>query len=278
MIQGRSAKTLVKQPSFGYSPTIGSMVGARAMLEEPDLSGIQDERARALIIRSLNLLETVSNGLRAVQEEHQRLRDEINRLKGEQGKPIIKADRSAPDLDRSAEQERRPIERGKRGKRADIAIDRGQTLRVDPVMLPADAKFKANEDVVVQGIIIRVCTDHVLFRREVWYAHSANTSYRAALPTGYAGEYEPRLNALVLVSYFGGLMSEARIRELLLNVGVLIAEGTISNLLIDDHDALGRRQSSRRISKTLAGSRLMIPARASTVRTTIARSSATLSI
>jgi prefoldin subunit 5 len=58
------------------------------MLEDLDLAGIQDARAQALIVRLLNLLEAVAADLRAAQEEIQRLRDEVNRLKGEQGKPV----------------------------------------------------------------------------------------------------------------------------------------------------------------------------------------------
>ena len=60
-------------------------------LNPVDLSNIQDENARELIIRLMNLIEIVSADLRDAQAENQRLRDEMNRLKGEQGKPKIKA-------------------------------------------------------------------------------------------------------------------------------------------------------------------------------------------
>jgi DNA replication initiation complex subunit (GINS family) len=78
------------------------------MLETIDLSGIQDENARQLIGRLLNLIEELSADLRDAQAEMQRLRDEINRLKGEQGKPSIKANKAKPvRSDHSSEQERR---------------------------------------------------------------------------------------------------------------------------------------------------------------------------
>ena len=57
------------------------------MLDDLDLSSIPDDRTRELIIRLLNIIETVTADLRAAQTENQRLRDEINRLKGEQGTP-----------------------------------------------------------------------------------------------------------------------------------------------------------------------------------------------
>jgi len=211
------------------------------MLDDLDLTGIQDERARTLIIRLLNLLETVSSDLRSAQEEIQRLRDENNRLKGEQGKPEIKPATPSPSPDHSSERERRrPVERGKRSKRDTIHVDREQTLRVDPTLLPPDAEFKGYEEVVVQDLLIR--TDNVLFRKEVFYARSTRESYRAPLPAGYSGEFGPGIKALALVLYFGCLMSEAKICELFTNVGVEICEGTVSNLLIKDHHAFHTEQ------------------------------------
>ncbi|MDQ3007909.1 MAG: hypothetical protein M3R47_21325, partial [Chloroflexota bacterium] len=91
------------------------------MLADLDLTGIQDERARALIVRLLNLLEDQAADLHAAQEELQRLRDKINRLKGEQGKPDVKPNTAPPTTNHSSERERRqPLERVKRGKRATI--------------------------------------------------------------------------------------------------------------------------------------------------------------
>jgi len=205
------------------------------MLDDLDLAGIQDECARALIVRLLNLIEDLSADLRAVQEENQRLRDEINRLKGEQGKPDVKPNTPPPPSDHSSERERRqPTERVKRGKRASITINREDVARLDPAILPPDAEFKGYEDVVVQDIVIR--TDNVLFHKEVFYSPSEHKSYRAPLPRGYCGEFGPGIKALALVLYFGCLMSEAKIRELFLNVGIQIAEGTVSNLLIKEQD------------------------------------------
>jgi peptidoglycan hydrolase CwlO-like protein len=56
------------------------------MIDDLDLNAIQDKNAREVIMRLLNMIEQLSAELREVKEENQRLRDEINRLKGEQGK------------------------------------------------------------------------------------------------------------------------------------------------------------------------------------------------
>jgi putative hydrolase of the HAD superfamily len=62
------------------------------MVENLDLSAIQEENARTLIKILLNQIEQLSTGLRELREENQKLRDEINRVKGEHGKPDIKGD------------------------------------------------------------------------------------------------------------------------------------------------------------------------------------------
>lgn len=205
------------------------------MLDDLDLSSITDERMRTLIVRLLNIIESQAADLRDAQAEVQRLRDEVNRLKGEQGKPDSKPPSPpTPPSDYSSESERhRRVEHGKRGTRQPITIDREQTLVVERTLLPSDAEFKGYEAVVVQDI--RIHTDNVRFWKEVWYAASTGRSYRARLPRGYHGEFGPGVHALALVLAFGCLVSEAKIRELLTNVGVQIAEGTISNLLIKDH-------------------------------------------
>lgn len=197
-----------------------------------DLSNIQGENARELIIRLMNLIEAVSADLRDAQAEIQRLRDENNRLKGEQGKPNIKANKpKPPPSNYSSEQERRkPKPRQKRAKKATIKIHREQTLEVDKSRLPEDAEFKGYEDVVVQDVVFRA--DNVCFHKEKYWAYSTGKTYLAELPLGYEGQFGPGLKALTLTLYYGGGMSEAKIRDLYENIGVQISAGEVSNLLI----------------------------------------------
>ena len=122
-----------------------------------DLNAIQDENARELIRQLLNLVEKLSADLRDAQLEIQRLRDEVNRLKGEQGKPKIKGNTpKPPPTNHSSENERRQSRhRHKKSKKAEIQINREQVVEVDPTVLPKDARFKGYEDVVVQDILLR---------------------------------------------------------------------------------------------------------------------------
>jgi hypothetical protein len=76
------------------------------MFDDLDLSRIPDENTRELIGRLLNLIEKQAADLRDAQAENQRLRDEVNRLKGEHGKPKIKGNTPKPPAaDHSSEKE-----------------------------------------------------------------------------------------------------------------------------------------------------------------------------
>jgi len=204
------------------------------MIDDIDLSRIQDENARELVERLLNLVEKLTADLRDAQAEIQRLRDEVNRLKGEQGKPKVKANTPKPQpSDHSSEKERhKPRQRHKSSKKAEIQINREQVVAVDPAKLPEDAEFKGHEDVVVQDILLR--TDNILFHKQKYYAPSTRKTYLAELPRGYEGQFGPGIKALTLAFYFGMGTSEPKILEFYENVGVQISKGELSNLLIKD--------------------------------------------
>jgi hypothetical protein len=207
------------------------------MFEDIDLHQIREENARELIVRLLNLVEKQAADLRDAQVEMQRLRDEVNRLKGEQGKPKIKGNTPKPTpTDHSSEKERhqsRP--RHKSSKKAEIKVDREQEAAVDPSILPRDAEFKGHEDVVVQDILLR--SDNILFHKQKYYAPSTHQTYLAELPRGYAGQFGPGIKALTLALYFGMGTSEPKILEFYENVGIQISDGELSNLLIKDQAA-----------------------------------------
>ena len=202
------------------------------MFEDIHLDAIQEENARELVKRLLNMIEQLNTDLRRSQAEIQRLRDEVNRLKGEQGKPNIKGNNSKPPAtDHSSEKERHTARpRHKSKKKTEIKIDREEVLKVDRAGLPADAKYKGYETVVVQDVRIQV--GNVRFYKEKYYSASQHKTYLAELPPGYAGQFGPGIKSLALTLYYGVGTSEPKIQEFLENLRVRISKGEVSHLLI----------------------------------------------
>src|SRR5438477_13178999 len=115
------------------------------MVENFDPNTIEDEGLRQVFITLMNMVETLSAKVAEQAEEIQRLRDENHRLKGEQGKPNIKANTKA-NASLSSEKERRVSKaHHKTNKHAQIRIDRVEVVKVGEVSMPVDAQFKGYE-------------------------------------------------------------------------------------------------------------------------------------
>jgi len=201
------------------------------MLENLDLSAIHEENAKILVKMLLNQIEELSASLREARVLIQEQRDEINRLKGEQGKPDIKASVAQPAANHSSEKERhQKRERHKKSKKASIEIHREEVAKIDRESLPADAIFKGHEEVIIQDIIFRA--ENVRFLKEKYYSPSEHKTYLAGLPAGYEGQFGPGIKAFVPTLYFGGGITEPKILELLSYANIQISPGQISHMLI----------------------------------------------
>lgn len=203
------------------------------MLENINPQMIQDiEGVRQVVVLLLNIVEELKQENLAQGIEIQRLRDEINRLKGEQGKPDIKPSKK-PNNDYSSEDERRgkrkPRKPKKRKKLKDVKIDREEYLEVDKAKLPKDAKFQGYDPVIIQDL--RIETDNICFHRARYYSASEGKNYVAPLPKGYKGQFGPTIRSLVVSLYYAAGMSEPKIIEFLEQMGVNISKGKVSSLL-----------------------------------------------
>lgn len=198
-------------------------------LEGFDPNTIADEKTRRVFVCLINAVESLCATVQEQAEEMQRLRDENNRLKGEQGKPKIRGKKVPTDV--SSEKERQEVRTHQKGsKQQQIRIDREEVLRVDAKELPEDAQFKGYEEVIFQDIELR--TENIKFRKEKYYSPGEKKTYLATMPAGYTGQFGPRVKAWVLAWYYEAGMSEPKILELLQTIGLSISAGQLSNMLI----------------------------------------------
>ncbi len=191
-----------------------------------------DEKVKETILTLFNMIEALAKENAELRQQLQQLRDEINRLKGEQGKPKIK-----PNNDISSEKERKTKEKtvhNKRQKNQHIKINRTEICKIDKNKLPPDATFKGYKSVIVQGLKIQ--TDNVKFKKEIYYSSSEKKTYVADLPPGYEGGFSPEIKALTLIFKNICNMSESKIFDFFHYAEVDISAGTISNMLIKDKD------------------------------------------
>jgi hypothetical protein len=192
---------------------------------------------RSLIILLLNKIEELSEEVAVLKIENQKLRDENNRLKGEQGKPDIRPQTSSKDF--SSEEERKDLlnknQKKSKAKNHKITVNRTQRCPVDKSKLPVDAVFKGLASVIVQDLIIKPV--NVEFEKEIYYSPSLKMTYTGSVPNGYEGEFGPGIKTYILNSYHNSKMSHSAIVEALRTYGIEIAASTVSLILTDNQEA-----------------------------------------
>ena len=147
------------------------------ILQKIDISPSESDHSKLIDVMPVlfQIIEHLSQENEIFKTENQNLRDEISLLKGEQGKPKIRANKK-PGEDISSEQQRKKRTRKKKkkskAKKHKIKIDRTETCKVDQSKLPQDAVFKGYKSVFVQEILIK--TDNVEYKKEVFYSAAEN--------------------------------------------------------------------------------------------------------
>ncbi len=203
---------------------------------EANIARINDPAAKAVLTVLFNLIEDVVAENEQLKQEKQRLEDELNRLKGEQGKPEFKGKK---DNDISSEKERKEAEgddgeknkkskRVRRPKLPDIKIDREEICPLDLAGLPEDVVFNGYEPVVVQDI--KIITDNVRYLREVYYSPSQRKTWRGPLPAEVDGEYGSGVRSLIPILKSECGMSEPKLLGFLENFGIRVSAAYISDL------------------------------------------------
>jgi len=185
-----------------------------------------------VIQRLLGIIESALTNISELKQEVQSLRDEVNRLKGEQGKPVIREKKNDPPNFSSESERSVPNPSPKKGRQPrnhKIKITRTESCPVNPDTLPPDAIFKGYTSVIVQDLNIN--QDNVEFKIEHYYSPSTGQTYSGERPAGYEGEFGPHIKSLIIGLKYGCNMSEPAITSFLTHHGVFISQSTVSRLL-----------------------------------------------
>ena len=223
---------------------------------ESVMASISDLETKKVLNKLLNLVETIHSENEELKEENQQLKDEVSHLKGEQGKPDIKGKKNKND-DISSEQERKEDstdddDDAKKGKKKTrkrkpklprIKIDREEICPVDKSTLPKDIEFKGHSDVVIQDI--KIVTDNVKYRREIYYSPSEKKTYLGDLPSDIAGkgEYGVGIRSLIPLLKSECNLSESCILDFFQNFGIVLSSAYISNQWTKGYDLFHQEKS-----------------------------------
>ena len=225
----------------------------------------------------LNTLELILQIVTQQQSEIQHLKDEINRLKGEQGKPNISGNTqkkeseptsspqssNSPQSDssetgsnktnnstnHSSEKERKSTKRnkGKKGVKftSDMVIDKELKIEIkDKTILPTDAVFKGYTSSYYQTL--EIVSKIIEVKRARYYSAIQGKTYTAPLPVEYeqGSDYTEELkgHAVMLKSCFG--MSVPQIGDFMRMHGVKICNATISNIFLSKGEGLKQEQQA----------------------------------
>jgi hypothetical protein len=187
-----------------------------------DLPGLPRSELEALVVKLLGDL----TDLKAVVAAQ---RDEIARLKGLKGCPVIKPSGMENGTEPKSGGKRAKHRRGKVTPRVTLET---KVLRAEAV--PAGSQFKGYEPYQVQDLVLSARV--VRYRRERWLTPAGETIV-APLPGGVSGHFGPELRRFVLMQYHQGQVTVERLVAQLQAIGVSISKRQVMRLLIDGQDA-----------------------------------------
>jgi hypothetical protein len=196
---------------------------------------ITDTSIKSLFIVLLNIIEEQNIIIGDFKNENQQLKDEINRLKGEQGKPNINSKKSNTNI--SSEKERKKIKDGdeaKKNKKPPIIIDKETKCTIDKTKthLPNDAYFLRYDELISQDIKLVRCNTKFLL--EVYYSPSEQKTYRAEVPKEYTGYFSANTKSLIHILTHACDVTNSKLLQLLRTSGISISDGSLTNILLEN--------------------------------------------
>jgi len=189
------------------------------------------------------LVEQLLRIIQGLQDENDRLREEIDRLKGLPPTPtrsprqpsMLGSDqppsKASPPKPKTTPDGKRP---GSAKVHKTRALHIHQTILLTPPNLSPHAQKISQRDFIVQDL--HIDNRNTCYRREV-YRLPDGLIVSGALPPHVHGHFGPTLRSYILYQYYENHVTQPLIRQELLDHGVQISAGQIDRILHEGHDA-----------------------------------------
>ncbi len=197
----------------------------------PDL--VLDKKLNTTFHILLNVAESQQSEILGLKDIIQQLKDEINKLKGEQAKPKFKPKNKSKDISSNRYQKKTKESKPKESKKKKISIDKKEFCKIDKSTLPSDAVFKGYETLIQQDLVFQ--RNNTEFQIELWYSASKKKTYRSR-PSNYNGYFGNNLKAFVLMMHNFADVTHSKLLGLLGGVGVEISSGSLQNILCENSE------------------------------------------
>lgn len=211
----------------------------------PGLAEIPVQERNGTVERLLEICHQQAEQLGVQAELIQQLRDEIARLKGEQGRPQIKPSRLEKGPAQSGVGERSAGGGGKRAgsdkrhKTQELEIH--ETIVIAPKDIPAGSVFKGYQEYIVQGLRLRL--HNTKFRLERWRTPTGEYLL-GQVPDGIRGShFDPDLKTYILEHAYQQHVTQPLLVEHLRQVGVDISAGQLNRLLTEGHEGFHQEKA-----------------------------------
>lgn len=199
------------------------------------LDNIRDNNLKSLLIELLNLIEEQNQTITALKGDNQKLRDENNRLKGEQGKPDFSRKKKGVNPSLSSETERKENKTwNKEGKKNKLIIDKEvkcELSKEELEKLPGDVRLLRYETRVQQNL--KLVRENTRYLVAVYYSESAKKTYYAPLHSDYQGYFGSDLQTFIHVMTHVCDVTQSKLMQLLKTAGIEISKGSLNNILLE---------------------------------------------
>jgi hypothetical protein len=205
----------------------------REVIKSIDLTKVLTlEQSKELNVVLINLLEQLFTEYDKQSLAVQELRDEINRIKGEKGKPIFKPNKESEQKTQKGKPRNKNNKKGR--NKSKIIIDKEIVCGVDKSILPSDAQFKGYEEHIQQDLEIK--RSNTLYKIELYYSKKEKKVYRGVVPQNGLGMYGSGVKTWLHLLNRCCDTTQGRLKVLFESLGIGISTGSINNYLLEPQD------------------------------------------